>query len=171
MLTGTRIVLKPATLSDRRKIFEWLTQSDLTSKMMGPPDFEDNEIPSWEFFVDDYNPHFFDDEDPDQGRSYLIMISGKPIGHINYNEIDRNTNIVELDIWLNRSKHCNKGYGTEAINTLCLHLHNELGCNDFILAPSAAIRTYEKCGFHKADNPPDNFIPDYRDTVIMVRHF
>ena len=89
MIKGQKVILRPATPGDRRQIFEWLTQSDLTSKMIGPPDFADNSIPTWDYFIKDYNPHFFDDINPDRGRSFIIEVNGEHTGHINYNEIDR----------------------------------------------------------------------------------
>lgn len=141
--------------------------------MIEPPLFPDNPIPSWEEFTEDYNLEFFDDLHPDQGRSYIIEAEGTDVGHINYNEIDRESNSVELDIWLAGSKYCNKGYGTEAILVLCQYLADHLGCRTFFLAPSArnkaAIRAYEKCRFQVAKELPRNFVPDYEDSVVMMK--
>ncbi|RAJ99855.1 hypothetical protein LX87_01551 [Larkinella arboricola] len=39
---GTRVCLRPATLSDRQSIYEWLAHSDLTALMLGPPTFPEN---------------------------------------------------------------------------------------------------------------------------------
>jgi RimJ/RimL family protein N-acetyltransferase len=173
MIKGMKVILRPATLNNRRQIYEWLTQSDITSKIIGPPDFIDNPVPTWEYFINDYNPHFFDDINPDNGRSFIIEVNGFQSGHINYNEIDRNTDTVELDVWLAGSEHCNKGYGTDAINTLCNYLTANLNCKRFILAPSsrnkAAVRAYRKCGFEPTDQVPANFIPDYHDSVVMIK--
>jgi diamine N-acetyltransferase len=55
IIKGTEVILRPATPNDRRQIYEWLTQSDITSKMIGPPDFGDNPIPTWKDFMNDYN--------------------------------------------------------------------------------------------------------------------
>ena len=96
IIKGSEVILRPATPNDCRQIYEWLTQSDITSKMIGPPDFIDNPIPTWEDFINDYNSHFFDDIDPDNGRSFIIEVSDFQLGHINYNEIDRRTDSVEL---------------------------------------------------------------------------
>ena len=173
MIKGANIKLRPATLSDRWNIYQWLALSDITAQMMGPPYFPGNPIPTWEEFVSDYKPHFFDDIDPDNGRSYIIEVNGEAVGQINYNEIDRSTNTVELDIWLAGRKYCNKGYGTDAINTLCSYLAEYLNCETFILAPSArnkaAIKAYEKCGFQLTYELPQHFIPDYPDTVVMMQ--
>jgi len=173
MIKGQQVILRPATLNDRRQIFEWLAQSDLTSNMLGPPDFPDNLVPTWDEFVSDYNPNFFTNFNPDGGRSFIIEVSGAGIGHINYNEIDRSINTVELDIWLADSQHCNKGYGTDAILTLCDYLFYNFNCKAIILAPSArnkaAIRAYEKCGFQTINESLEHFVPDYYDTVIMMK--
>lgn len=173
MITGNLTQLRPATLADRRQIFEWLAMSDLTSKMMGQPDFPDTCPPTWEEFLDDYLPHFFDDEDPYIGRSFVIEAESVAVGHINYNDIDRRTGTVELDIWLAGRQHTRKGYGTDAILALCRFLHENLCCKAFLLAPSArnreAVAAYQKCGFEPIDWMPKGFVPDYHDTVIMMK--
>ena len=173
MLTGKTVTLRPATVNDRQKIFEWLTQSDITSKMIGPPDFPENEIPTWEEFIADYHPGYFNSENPDDGKSFIIEVNGEEVGQINYGEIYRDTNMTELDIWLGGNKYCNKGYGTDAIKTLCEYLFSELKCERIIIAPSAkntdAVRAYEKCGFVITNKIPAHFIPDYHDTVVLEK--
>lgn len=173
MIRGEIIQLRPATLHDRRQIYEWLAHTDTTSQMMGPPFFPDQPIPSWEEFVSDYTTHYFEDNTPYLGRSFIIEANGIAVGHINYNTINNSTHIVELDIWLAGSKNCGKGFGTDAINTLCNYLNKVYSCNTFILAPSArnkaAIKAYEKCGFHQSRDKLLHFIPDYIDTVVMIK--
>ena len=173
MLTGKKTTLRLATFDDREKIYNWLAHSDITSKMMGPPDFPDNDIPTWEFFVQDYNSQFFDNNDPDNGKSFIIEAGGEEVGHINYGEIDRATNTVELDIWLRSSEYLNMGYGTDAIRAVCKYLFTKLGCQRIIIAPSGrnkdAVRAYKKCGFLETEEIPKNFVPDYYDTVILMK--
>jgi len=173
MIQGKKVTLRHANIEDRLQIFQWLAESDLTCKMLGPPDFEDNPAPGWEEFIADYNSDFFDNEDPYHGRSYIIEVGNSPVGHINYNEIYRQNNYVEMDIWLAGSEFCNKGYGSDAILTLCNFLQNNLGCHTFVIAPSArnrdAIRVYERCGFEATDEVFKGFVPDYYDTVVMAK--
>lgn len=173
MIKGEIITLRPAAIHDRRNIYNWLAQSDTTANMMGLPHFPDNPVPTWKEFDSDYDLYFFNDIDPDQGRSYIIEKDGEPVGHINYNEVDRANSCVELDIWLAGSKHCNRGYGPDAINTLCRYLGEQLNISTVFLAPSArnkaAVRAYEKCGFRSTGWVPANFIPDYPDAVVLVR--
>ncbi len=171
-LTGEKVELVPAVQSDAKDIFQWLAQSDLTANMMGPPLFPEIEIPSWEDFQEDYLPLYFSDDKPKDGRCFVIEVEGKRVGQINFSKIDEEGR-VELDIWLAGSSVVGKGLGPDAINTLCSHLKEEFQCRQIIIAPSArnpfAVRAYQRAGFEITNNAPDWFVPDYHDTVIMVR--
>jgi diamine N-acetyltransferase len=173
MISGEKISLRAATIQERKQIFEWLAQSDLTSSMLGPPLFADNPVPSWDSFIEDYHTEFFNYKNPYNGRSFIIEAQTRAVGHINYNPFDKEIGIVEFDIWLSSLKECGKGYGTDAILTLCNYLHSNYNCNEFILAPSArntrAIEAYKKAGFRQTTILPDNFVPDYSDTVVMKK--
>jgi diamine N-acetyltransferase len=161
-------------MDDRKPIYEWLACSDTTSLMMGPPDYPDSPIPTWEKFLEDYREHFFDGYYPLQGRCYVIEVDEEPVGQVNHDRISRVDHSTQLDIWLKSRKHLNKGYGTAALETLCSYLHKTYDCRKFIISPSArnaaAIRAYEKAGFVPTDEIPEGFIPDYVDNVIMVKH-
>jgi RimJ/RimL family protein N-acetyltransferase len=95
------------------------------------------------------------------------------VGQINHDKIYEEDNSAELDIWLRSSEYINKGYGTDAICTLCNYLHREFNCRRFILCPSArnsrAIKAYEKAGFVITNEKPDTSSCDYRDNIMMVK--
>jgi RimJ/RimL family protein N-acetyltransferase len=179
-IRGRQIVLRPATLRDRRRVFEWLTRSDVTAAMLGPPLYPDAPVPTWEEFCGDYQPHYFDGSTPMLGRSYLILAGADPVGHINYNDIFEKDGQrrVELDVWMRSRAWCGKGYGPDAIETLCRHLLETYGVTAFMVQPSArnpaAIRAYEKAGFHRLHATPQAAEAmwgpwDYEDSVFMVR--
>lgn len=174
-MKGELITLRPSTLQDRRQVFEWLAYSDLTSSMLGPPHFPENPAPIWEEFIDDYYEYFFDGSQPESGRCFIIQLGDKEIGQVNYNEIydEAGLRFTELDIWLAGSEYTNKGYGTDALKTLCNFLHKDLGCQKFIIAPArqniGAIKSYQKAGFTEVFTPPPHFVADYDDTVIMAK--
>jgi len=173
MIQGKLVTLIPATLADRRRIFDWLTASDITSSMLGPPDFPGNPPPTWEEYDEDYVEYFFTDRFPQQGRCFLIEVNGEAVGQINYNDIDLEKSCVEFDIWMREKKVCGKGYGPDAIDALCSYVKEKFGCRYVILAPSArnaaAIRAYEKAGFRIDARWNGQVVPDYHDTVVMVR--
>ena len=167
------IALRPATLADKRAVFEWLAHSDLTHQMLGPPVFPDNLPPTWEEFNNDYFDWFFEGSKPLQGSCFIILFNGEPVGQINYNDIDTTNQCTELDIWLSHSKHTGKGYGTHAIILLCHYLKETFDLKRIYIGPSQrnvnAIRAYEKVGFVETSVWPEHFIPDYHDTVVLVK--
>lgn len=172
-IKGQLVSLRPSTMEDRSMVFEWLCHSDLTRFMLGPPTFPDNPAPSWEEFIDDYAPYFFDGTQPRLGRSFIILLDGQPIGQVNHDRIYPKDRSTELDIWLSESKYTGKGYGTDALKILCEYLNREFGCKKFVIAPSRrnewAIRSYEKAGFAETTQIPEGFSPDYDDAVVLVK--
>ncbi|MEM8859559.1 MAG: GNAT family N-acetyltransferase [Chloroflexota bacterium] len=176
MICGTRITLRPATQNDRRDIYRWLTASDVTAAMMGPPTFPDVPIPTWGEFCEDYAPHFFDRSRPHWGCSFIIEVNGKAVGHINYDGLDTERSIAELDIWLRSQDYCGHGYGTDAMVALMRHLHANFAVETFIVRPSRrnqrAICAYEKTGFRPsqlaiADQVSAYGNGDYADTITL----
>lgn len=176
MIRGTRITLRPATKDDRRDIYMWLVASDVTASMMGPPTFPEVSIPTWEEFLGDYAPHFFDGSRPHSGCSFIIEVDGEAVGHINYDGLDAKGAIAELDIWMRSQGCCGHGYGTNAMITLMRHLHADFAVETFIVRPShrnqRAIRAYEKVGFQLsrlslADQTSTYGDGDYSDTITF----
>lgn len=170
-IQGKLVTLRPATMQDRRPIFDWLTNSDLTSSMMGPPIYADGKIPSWEEFKEDYKEYFFDSTQPQLGRCFIIEVNGEPVGQINHDRIYPEDKSTELDIWVKSSMYTGKGYGSDALQTLCAFLNVGYSCNKFVIAPSKrntrAIKAYKKAGFVESAEPIRS--PDYFDTVVLVK--
>jgi RimJ/RimL family protein N-acetyltransferase len=172
--------LRPARDHDRRAIYQWLAESDVTPSMLGLPHFPDVPIPIWDQFCEDYGPHFFDGTKREVGRSFIIEVAGEAVGHISYDGMDLVQGRAELDIWLRSSKVCGHGYGSDALAGLTRYLHATFGIVEFILRPShrnlRAIRAYTKAGF--AILPLTNeqqaaiYGPsDYGDTAVMCQRW
>ena len=172
-LTGKIVTLRPATLKDRLSVFEWLAHSDITVQMLGPPHYPDNPPPTWDEFVSDYTELYFTDSNPETGRCFIIEANGEAKGQITYNKIWSGDNIVELDIWLAANRHTGKGYGSDALTTICAFLNEEFGCKKFLIAPSRrnnrAINAYQKAGFLATENIPSWFVPDYKDSIVLIK--
>lgn len=171
------IALRPASLEDRRVIYEWLAKSDLTGSMCGPPTFPEKPVPTWDEFLSDYLERYFDDSAPLLGRCFLIEVDGTPVGQVNYNDIEMRNGVkrVELDIWLRSKENCGKGYGPAALHAVSRFLTEQYDVKEFMVQPSArnpaAIRAYEKSGFKKlSDSERKSWGPfDYHDSILMVR--
>lgn len=179
-LHGERVVLRPATLADRRAVYDWAAHSDVTSAMMGPPTYPDNLPPTWEEFCEDHLPHFFDGTAPELGRCFIIEVAGESVGQVYYNDIVERAGRrgVELDMWLRAERYCGQGFGSEALLLLCGYLARELGVHEVMMQPSArnprAIRAYEKIGFVRlpltVEAARQRWGPnDYFDSVYMVK--
>ena len=179
MLGGAKITLREATEADRRSVFEWLAHSDLTPSMMGPPQFPERSIPTWEEFCADYGPHYFDDSPPYHGRCFIILVDGAAVGVICHNEL-RPNGTTDMDIWLKSEAECGKGSGTDALRTLADYLHHPFGITRIAISPSRrnvrAIAAYKKAGFQLVSEETHcQFIKpeemEYPDNVVLAKTY
>jgi diamine N-acetyltransferase len=178
MIRGRFTTLRPARDDDRRNVYEWMAQSEVTPWMAGPPLFTEAPIPTWEEFCADYVPYFFDGSRPELGRSYIIEVDGEAIGHVSYSQADLTRGTTELDIWLRSEALCGRGYGSAALVALTDHLHESLGLTEFIIRPSRrnerALRAYARAGFLLLPLSPQEQAEIYGptehfDTVVMCK--
>lgn len=169
----TTLTLRPANLSEKKKVYVWLANSNLSVEMFGPPNFPDVPAPTWQEFYTDYQDYYFDGSKPWAGRCFIILYHNEEIGQISYNEIDTNAKSTEIDIWLADRKFTNKGFGPEAIKLLCAYLKETFSCEKVYIGPSKrnkkALKAYKKAGFQEAEKLPNHFLPDYHDTVLLVK--
>ena len=178
VISGTAVTLRPSRESDRRAVFQWLAESDVTSSMLGPPLFPEEPTPTWDEFNADYGPNFFDGSTLEVESSYIIEVAGESVGQINYEIRDNPARLAELDIWLRSLADTGHGYGSDALITLTGHLFRTLGVDTFLIRPSArnprAIRAYQKAGFIVVPMPTQEQVDqygagDYEDTVVLIK--
>ena len=164
MIKGNAIDLVPATLDDRQKIYDWCFHSETTKFHAGPPDYPDVHIPTFEEFYDDYVDYFFTGSAPNDGRGFIILHDGEPVGFISYSSFHLKPHKAELDIWMNCEANCGKGFGTDALVSLGNYLNKELGVRELIIRPSVkniyAIKSYKKSGFEESDIPACDYLLD-----------
>ena len=191
MIQGKVIRLLPATLDDRRNVYDWCFQSETTKCHSGAPDYPEHPIPTYEeFYSSDnsgYNEYFFTGAKPQDGRGFLIVNEVEAVGFVSYCAFHLKPSIAELDIWLKSEACCGKGYGVDALQSLGEYLHNALGIRELIIAPSIrnrrAVRAYEKAGFARTNRAMREFLTeefaevfgcgDYGEegTAILVKDF
>ncbi|MBD3670539.1 MAG: GNAT family N-acetyltransferase [Gammaproteobacteria bacterium] len=173
------ISLRLAERSDKPEIYQWLAQSDVTSSMMGPPDYADHPIPTWDEFDADYTEELFGPGDASGGKCFIIELDAEAIGVVCHSELDRQRRETELDIWLKSQSLCGQGYGPHALRLLMQQLHREHHIDHFFIRPSArntrAIAAYQKAGFQLLTQPPMRYLRpeelDYADSVVLVKEF
>ncbi|MFH1851228.1 MAG: GNAT family N-acetyltransferase [Candidatus Neomarinimicrobiota bacterium] len=179
LIDGDKIRLRPALAKDRKKVFRWLTASDITNHLMGPPDYPDLPIPTWEEFIADYTLNFFSPAGDGRGRNFIIINGGEEIGMVGYDSLDPVAKNVVLDIWLKAEKYCGRGSASAALKTLCIHLHKVYGITRFIISPSArnrrAVAAYRKAGFEyirilsRSEQVREFGSSEYDDNVLMIK--
>ena len=178
-LESAVVLLCPATLNDRRKVYRWLTTSDATPMMMGPPQFSDHLIPTWKEFCADYSDRFFCPAVDGFGRLFVIRATEREIGCISYDGLENWRGIAELDIWIGSSADWGHGWGSLAIRELSGRLLCHPAVESLILRPSRrnarAIAAYQKAGFvvygpalHRLPESVLSEGLDYVDAVVLV---
>jgi RimJ/RimL family protein N-acetyltransferase len=166
MLKGEKVFLRPTTPEEISQFYAWATSPD--------PDIQryyyGERIPTFEEFLADYEPHFFDDSQPYKGRCYTILAEGKrPIGVVSYNDFDAERKRVTFDIIIGHREDCGQGYGSDALRILVRHLFEVFPTLEtaIIAAHSKntrAIRAYEKAGFRQMEvEGNDSYILEYAD--------
>ncbi|MFA4947808.1 MAG: hypothetical protein WC674_04765 [Candidatus Krumholzibacteriia bacterium] len=95
--------MRRAGIADRKKIFSWLTASDLTPSVMGPPKYPDAPIPSWEEFRKDYTASFFNSSGNRKGRNLIIIAGTTEVGTVGYDLFDGKKRRVVLE---KRARNC-----------------------------------------------------------------
>jgi len=139
------------TVEEIPPFYQWAAQSEATFFWYG--ELQGDKVPTYEEFLKDWKRYYFDGSEPEKGRSFVILVGDRAIGQINYNEIKKGDNSVELDIIIAEDRDKNKGYGSDALQTLSRYLFQEMNVQkcwiEVITKNPRAIRAYQKAGFRK----------------------
>ena len=120
IIRGEKVLLRPMTAEQVTLFYRWATQSEAAPFWYG--DLVGEPAPTYEHFIKDFEGYYFDGSQPEKGRSFVIMVGRRAIGEINYNEIDRKNNSVDLDIIIADDRDKNRGYGSDALKALARYL-------------------------------------------------
>ena len=134
ILTGRRVVLRPAVPGDVERITEIRHEPEVLRRWGIP---ERGEL----------------EEFLGQPTTFVIEVGGQTIGAIQFHEEpDPMYRHAGIDLFLATSWH-NQGLGSEAVAVLAAHLIRERGHHRLTIDPAAdhtaAIRAYEKVGFKR----------------------
>lgn len=109
----------------------------------------------------------------------MIVLNGEEIGIVGYDLLDKQRDRVFLDIWMRSERYCGRGYGGDALNTLCDYIHKTYGICTFIISPSArnkrAVAAYQKAGFraikilNKEEQIREFGRAEYDDNMLMIK--
>ena len=135
VLKGERVLLRPGRLKDAESLVRIRNEPEVTRRW-GSADIEE-----------EIAEQFVETEE-----GFVIEAEGEVVGAIQfYEEDDPMYRHAGMDIFLATSRH-GQGFGTEASRLLARYLFEERGHHRLIIDPAAdntaAIRAYEKVGFH-----------------------
>ncbi len=167
------VKLVEATLSDRKKAYDWLFNSDFSDFLMKLEGFTRETMPAYEDFTGEYWDFFFDGTQPENGRCFKIVdeSNNEEVGFIYYMAFHTKEGVAELDVWLKSLEFTGKGIGPSAITKLVQKLNKELGFQTFFMRPAKentrAVNSYKKAGFNETELVAEDyykpeFIEEYR---------
>jgi len=124
-------------------------------------------------FFRDWHEGYFDSGKPKAGHCFWIMVAEEKVGVIAYNAIDEHNQKTEIDIIIGSEKDMGKGYGSDAIQTLCHYLFDRFQLNKIWIEARAnnprAVKAYQKAGFKKEGilKEEDHFQGKFIDRVRL----
>jgi RimJ/RimL family protein N-acetyltransferase len=143
MIRGDKCILRPTDVGDAERFARWLSDDEVIRYLPfeKPTSLRHEE----EFLVGDPGPETRFCIDTFQGRhiGYCALRAGRPIDR---SSLFSGLLIGEKDVW-------GQGYGTDATISLCMYGFAHQNLNRIWLKAAsenvAALRCYEKAGFHR----------------------
>jgi RimJ/RimL family protein N-acetyltransferase len=167
-LQGDHVLLKPTTPEEIPQFFAWATNPDPEVQRY----FYGEQIPTYDEFLEEWKPYYFDGSQPTLGRCYTILAEGTiPIGVVNYNDFDAEGKRVTFDIIIGERENLGRGYGSDALRTLVRYLFAAFSTLEVAIigadpANARAIRAYEKAGFRRTTvDVSDPYIVGYDENA------
>jgi len=163
MLEGRQVRLRAVERVDLPTFVKWLNDPEVTQflESSGPMSMEAEE-------------RWYAKLQAGEDKVYSIDTKeGKLIGNVGVMKIDWKDRRAVIGIMIGEKEHWDKGYGTDAIETLVRYLFEELNMHRiYLLADernTRAIRCYEKVGFRKEGTFREDRFRDgsYRSDIQM----
>ena len=141
-IKGERVALGPISESHLALNHRWINQLETTRFLVMRPVSLEAEAQWYESVAKDEKTTFF---------TIYESESLRPIGGVNFHNINREHRRAELGIMIGESDARGKGLGTEAVMLMCDYGFNAMGFHSIMLLTSgwnvAGQRAYEKAGF------------------------
>ena len=161
MLTGEKVRLREKRLSDAAKDYAWRCDPELARL---------DALPPFKMSFQEYLAIYKDELRYPGGRQWWFAIEtleGKHIGNCMCYNIDQEKSQTELGILIGDRTEWDKGYGTDAVNTLAGYIFNELGLERIYLNTLDWNIRAQRC-FHKCDFVPCGLATRQGNTFIIM---
>lgn len=145
MIPGKNIRLWPLERMDLQKNYQWANDSEL-ARLAGS-----TLIPKAFFEIEQWYNHCM--ADPEIQIFAIKLADGTYIGNIELRDLDLRCGCAEIGIVIGESSYIGKGYGKDAIKTICHFAFEDIRLHRLyvkVLASNPrALKTFEDCGFHQ----------------------
>lgn len=174
MITGLKVELRPVSLEDFKRTYDWRNDEETAKLEAGTGYFRHSHVPL-EKIESGYEKAIRDIDKREEGEFSIYTIEDQPkhIGSIGYRELDIISRRCTVGIGIGEKDYWSKGFGTDAMKILIHYLFQTMNLNRIQLDTWSgnvqAIRSYEKCGFvREGQLRNDAFIDGkYYDTIVM----
>ncbi len=145
MFKGEKVQLRPIMAADFPRMVDWSKDEEVSRYLEGnfPTCLE--ECPAW--------LQRAESDRHNQRYAIVVLSDGELIGDIELDHITWRSGDAELRIRIGERNRWDRGYGTDAVNTLLTHAFLHMNLTRVYLrvfgAHHRAIRCYEKAGFRK----------------------
>ena len=174
MIKGTKIELRPVSLEDIKKTYEWRNDEETAKLAAGSSLFRYSHV-SKEQIEDDYEKSIKKSDKRERGEFSIYTLEEVPkhIGSVQYRELNIVSRRCSIGIEVGNKEYWGKGYGSDTMRTLIHYLFQTMNLNRVQLETWSgnvrAIRSYEKCGFVVEGQLRNDAYIDgkYYDTIVM----
>lgn len=165
MITQGRVSLSPFVRGLRQKLFDWMSNPDLRRAAGEFATMSEFEFDAWL-------------QRQAAAAGNLLCIVGHretatPIGFATLSGMERIHRRARLGIAIGEAAYRSQGLGKEATAALVAHGFRDLGLHrialDVVDGNTAAIKTYQRCGFQIEGRLREHYFVDgvHRDAIIM----
>jgi RimJ/RimL family protein N-acetyltransferase len=174
MIKGQKVELRPVSIEDYKRIYEWRNDEETARLIAGTGFYRYCHVPI-EKVEDDYENDIKKLDKREIGKFSIYTLGENPehIGGIEYNGLNMISRSCSVGIGIGVKEYRGSGYGTDAMKTLIHYLFQTMNLQRVKLETWSgnvhAIRSYEKCGFVVEGRlRKDEYIDGkYYDTVLM----
>lgn len=174
MITGKIVELRPVSLDDYKRQYEWRNDEETVKLEAGTGMYRHSHVPL-EKIEEEFEKSIIKLDKREAGEFSIYTMGETPelIGGIGYRNLHIVARRCTVGIGIGVKEYWGKGYGTDAMKTLVHYLFTTMNLKRVELETwsgnERAIRSYEKCGFVVEGRLREATYLDgkYFDTIVM----
>ncbi|UZJ78630.1 GNAT family N-acetyltransferase [Fictibacillus sp. KU28468] len=174
MMTGQKVELRPVSLDDFKRTYNWRNDEETARFEAGTGFFRLSNVPM-EKIEADYEQSIIKLDKRETGEFSIYTLEEAPehIGSIGYRELNMIARRCTVGIGVGHKEYWGRGYGTDAMKIMIGFLFKTMNLERIQLdtwsGNMRAIRSYEKCGFQVEGRLRNHSYINgkYYDTIVM----